>query len=100
MGVFTAWMVAAGLQTYRDVKVQHRVPLPSEYVASGVLFGALALLDGPTQGIAGVVAWGFIIALVLQAGGPSQLVQNGPPGKIGKLASGDVAAPAKGAGNG
>lgn len=77
MGVLTAWALAVGIQVYRDVAKAHQAPLPSEFVASGAIFGLLGLLDGPTRGTAGVVAWGLLFAIVLQAGGPSELVNNG-----------------------
>lgn len=77
MGVLTAWALAVGIQIYRDIHVEARPPLPSEFVASGAIFGVLGILDGPTQGTAGVIAWGFLIAIVLQAGGPAELVNNG-----------------------
>lgn len=77
MGVLTAWAVAAGIQIYRDVKENHQPPLPSEFIASGAIFGVLGLLDAPTRGTAGVIAWGLLLAIVLQAGGPSKLVTGG-----------------------
>jgi hypothetical protein len=77
MGSLTAWALAASLQVYRDVRYQSRPPVPSEFVASAAWFGILAVLDDPTQGVAGLVAWGTLIALVLEAGGPLQLVTSG-----------------------
>ncbi len=73
MGVLTAWMVAIGLQTTRALKAD-RAPLPSEFVASGAWFGALALLDGVMAPVGGVIAWGTLFALLIQAGSPSALV--------------------------
>lgn len=73
MGVFTAWVVAIGLQTVRDFR-QARAPLPSEYVASGAWFGALALVDGVLPPVGGLVAWGTLLALGYQAAsGPGGL---------------------------
>ncbi len=86
MGVLTAWALAAGIQVYRDIAKLHRTPYPSEFLASGAVFGALALLDGPTQGVAGVVAWGFLLAVTLQAGGPQQLIAGGSKLPVAKAA--------------
>lgn len=68
MGVFSAWVVAIGLQTVRDVR-NDTAPLPSEYVASGVWFGALALVDGFLSPVGSLVAWGTLAALAYQAAG-------------------------------
>lgn len=73
MGTFLAWFTAIGLQTFRDVRVEHRAPIPSEFVASGALFGALTLLSGFDDGLAAVLAWGFLVAIALEAGGPVAL---------------------------
>ncbi len=74
MGVFSAWAVAVGLQVFRDVR-QGVVPLPSEFVASGAVFGALALVGQipDAEGFAGALAWGYLVALALEAG-PKALV--------------------------
>lgn len=100
MGVFTAWFVAIGLQTIRDVKVEHHAPMPSEFVASGAIFGALSLLGGieGAEGLAGVLAWGILIALALKAGGPSALAsgQGATPAPPKVVAAGAKPAPKSG----
>lgn len=68
MGVMTAWGTAILFQTVRDVRGEHRPPFPSEFVASGLLFGGLAIIGTAEPGLAGVIAWGILIALALQPG--------------------------------
>jgi|SRR5215831_9771833 len=82
-----AWLTLVAFQTIRDVKVQHRAPLPSEYVASSAFFLLLALFAGSSENrarVATLVGWGIVIAIVLQAGGPAQLINNGAGGTVGK----------------
>lgn len=79
----------------RDVKYGNpaHAPLPSEYVASGLWFGALALVDGFARPIGSLVAWGTIVALVFQVetaasstGHPfTDFVSNGAPAPTGTL---------------
>ncbi len=89
MGVFMAWFLAAGIQTVRDIR-SHRVPVPSEYVASGAWFGLWAVIGSGSEGaakFAGLVSWGTLIAITLQAGGPKGLVDQGVPGPVGGWAT-------------
>ena len=94
MGVLMAWFAAIGLQTVRDVKYGDppHAPLPSEYVASGLWFGAWALVDGFARPVGSLVAWGTLLALFLQveaAGGTghpfTDFVSNGAPAPVGTL---------------
>lgn len=77
MGALTAWLAAAGLQVYRDIHNEHRPPMPGEFVGSAVLFGSLAVLSTVNSQLAGTLAWGFLLSVALQAGGPQQLMANG-----------------------
>jgi hypothetical protein len=77
MGVLTAWAGAAVIQIYRDVVHFGQAPLPSEFVASGAIFGLLSIPSGGIARPAGFVAWGILLAIILQAGGPSKLISQG-----------------------
>lgn len=81
MGAFSAWAVAIGVITYRDVKAG-RAPLPSEFVASGAVFAALAALDQAAHPLGGALAWGFLLAIFLQVG-PKALVGTPNPAAPG-----------------
>lgn len=83
-----AWLTVVGFQTMRDVRIQHRAPLPSEYVASSAIFALLALGSGnsPERArVATAVAWGFVVAVVIVSGGPAKLLKDGAPGPLGIL---------------
>jgi hypothetical protein len=83
-----AWLTLVTFQVVRDVKVQHRAPLPSEFVASSAFFVILALIAGGSDDrarVATVLAWGIVIAIVLQAGGPANLINNGAGQPLGKF---------------
>lgn len=108
MGVFSAWAVAIGLQVYRDTKAG-RVPLPSEFVASGAVFGLFAGVTGAapsSAGFMGALSWGFLAALFLQVG-PAALVATTNPvapgttqGAQGKSGLGGKGRSGQGAGGG
>jgi hypothetical protein len=66
MGVFSAWALAIGLQTLRDVRQGH-APLPSEFVASGVAFGTFSVVGQAAPGVGAALSWGLLVAIALQA---------------------------------
>jgi hypothetical protein len=77
-GVLSAWLVEVGLITYRDLKAGstntiNGLPLPADYVATFVVFGALgALAEVPAaRNFAGITAWGFVLASVLNLVDPT-----------------------------
>jgi hypothetical protein len=92
MGVLLAWFIVAGVQTVRDVRYQGRAPIPAEYVASGMLYGALAVLSSVNQRLATALAWGFLFAVTLEAGGPRELVSGGFPRPLARYFSPGVSA--------
>lgn len=63
--LFAAWAVEVGIITVSDLVDHHRPPLPSELLASFVIFGALAGLSGPAPKAAAVTGWGLVIATLL-----------------------------------
>lgn len=65
--VLAAWTVEAGLISVRDLAQYKRLPLPSEFLATFIVFGALAALGGTSSGRrpAGAVAWGLVIATAI-----------------------------------
>jgi hypothetical protein len=66
VSTFLPWMLAAGIITVRDIRGGH-MPVPSEYVASGALFAGLSVLGSSQPELAGVLAWGVLIAIALAA---------------------------------
>lgn len=67
MNTLLPWALAIGVVTVRDVRVYSRPPVPSEFVATGVLFGALTVLAQAQPQLAGVLAWGMLLAITLKA---------------------------------
>lgn len=70
MGVISAWMAELIIITLRDVKKGSTnsvagFPLPADYLASFVIYGALGALPPAASTFAGVTAWGFTIATFL-----------------------------------
>lgn len=63
-GMLTAWMAEAGIVTWRAFHRDHRPPLPSEYIATFVIFGALGLLTEVPNGSApaAAIGWGLVLA--------------------------------------
>jgi hypothetical protein len=68
--VFTAWLVELGVIAVRDLTTEKRLPLPSELLASGVIFGALGgMAASPTFGNAAkATAWGLVLATLIASG--------------------------------
>lgn len=62
-----AWAVEIGLITINDLGRNRRLPLPSEFLATFIVFGALTAIGGnPTaRRPAGLVAWGLVIATAI-----------------------------------
>lgn len=75
-GVTTAWIVQLGIITYRDMKKGATnniagLPLPADYLASFAIFGVLGLIPGDAAKVAGVAAWGFVVATFLNLFDPT-----------------------------
>ncbi len=80
-GIFLAFLVEVGLITYRDIagsatqKQGHTInglPLPSDYLAAVMLFGALGLVpkDSGAAKVATLLGWGFVNATAVGPSGP------------------------------
>jgi len=78
MGVLAAWLVEIGLITWRDLtnktdKAEHAInglPLPADYLATFLVFGALGLVPKDNQGAsraATLAAWAFVVATYVNA---------------------------------
>lgn len=63
--VIIAWLVGTGLMTYKDVKKNHRPPLPAELLAESGLFVLLGMLAEAQPKLASTLAWGFDLAAFL-----------------------------------
>lgn len=61
-------------------------PLPSAYTAPIIVYGALALVPGQGQRIAGMIGWGFVVATLLNLWDPSGKV-NAPGSQLAPGAS-------------
>lgn len=63
--IILAWLVGTGIMTYKDVKKNHRPPLPAELLAESGLFVMLGILGEKAPALAGTLAWGFDAAAFL-----------------------------------
>lgn len=84
-GLTLAFLVEVGIITYRDIAkadaASHRVaglPLPADYIAAGLLYGALgfAPAGGPAR-VASLFGWGIVIATYMNLWSPSSPLQVG-----------------------
>lgn len=73
------WALSVGVVTVRDVRVYGRPPVPGEFVATGVLFGALTILSQANPQLAGVLAWGMLAAITLKAASTGGLTTRRTP---------------------
>ena len=76
MGLLLAWMVEVGIITWRDLTGKaknHTVagfPIPADYVATFVIFGALGFVPKGNVGAsrtAALVGWAYVIATYMNA---------------------------------
>lgn len=76
--VLIPWVLEAGIVTYRSAKdgtsntnpIAH-LPLPSEYVATFIVFGACAALPASLSRVGVTFAWGIVIATLLNLWDPT-----------------------------
>lgn len=61
----------------------YAMPLPSEYTAVVIVFGALHFLEGPEPRVAGLIAWGLVLATFLNLWQPSSQSLTGLGAKKG-----------------
>lgn len=64
-----AWLVEVGIISVRDLAGPKRPPLPSELLATFVIFGGLGAISGSSTARqpAAAVAWGIVVATLLSA---------------------------------
>lgn len=67
--VMLAWMVEVGIISVRDFVAVKRPPLPSELLASFVVFGGLGILSESStlRGPVNATAWGIVVATLLSS---------------------------------
>src|SRR5208282_6328290 len=99
--LLTAWLVEMGLITYRGAKqgkfaqnpIPH-LPLPSEYVATFIIYGALGLVPEGGQRAAAAFGWGLVVATFLNLWDPTTLSNPGGAAVIGGPSTKGSATPA------
>ena len=73
-GIFLAWLVEVGIITWRDLTGKAKnhtvagLPIPADYVATFVIFGALGLVPKDNVGAsrtATLTAWAYVVATYL-----------------------------------
>lgn len=62
-----AWGVEVGIITLRDLTGPRRLPLPSEILATFIVFGGLSVIGGSPSGRrpAAAIGWGLVVATLL-----------------------------------
>ncbi len=88
--LLTAWLVEIGLITYRGAKqgryvnnpISH-LALPSEYTATFVVYGGLALVPGAGKPVAAAFGWGIVVATLLNLWDPATVGNKGGVAVIG-----------------
>lgn len=78
-GLLGAFVAQLGIISYRSVRIERRAPLPAEFLAAFVVYGALSVLAGPAPRTAGVTGWGLVIATGLNIVDPTNPLQASPP---------------------
>lgn len=70
-GVLTAALTEAAIVTYRDVKQEKILPLPSSYTSVAVVYGLLALFPDSAAPFPALVGWGLVVATLLNLWNPA-----------------------------
>jgi hypothetical protein len=70
-GLLAAALAETVLISYRDVKQNHILPLPSNYVSVAVVYGALGLLPDSASNVSAAVGWGLVLATFLNLWKPA-----------------------------
>jgi hypothetical protein len=81
MSVLAAAAAEVVLVTYRDVKngtnlvnpIPH-LPMPSQLVSVGLVYGVLALFPDNASTLASLIGWGFVVATLLNVFTPASQV--------------------------
>lgn len=89
-GVLGAWVAEMVLITYRGARrgtsasnpIPH-LPLPSEYVATFIIYGALTFVPGRGAPVASAFGWGIVVATLLNLWDPATVGNAGGPAVIG-----------------
>jgi len=88
MNVTAPWLAEMILITYRSAKqdtagklgIQRPIahlPLPSEYIATFVIYGALSFVPGEGERIASLVGWGIALATLFNLWDPTTVGNKG-----------------------
>ena len=73
-GIFLAWIVEVGIITWRDLTGKAKnhtvsgMPIPADYVATFIIFGALGMVPKDNVGAsrtATLTAWAYVVATYL-----------------------------------
>lgn len=83
--ILAPWLTEVAVVTYRALKqdkqggaplpISH-LPVPSTYVSTFVVYGALSLFSGQTWAV--LAAWGFVVATLLNLWTPGGTVAKSP----------------------
>ena len=87
-GLLLAALVEASLISWRDLSKQKVLPLPSDYVAVAILYGALGLLPAKAAPTASLIGWGIVLATFLNLFDPTQPTKLIFPGQAAQATSG------------
>jgi hypothetical protein len=64
-GILTPAFLAVGIVSFRSVTSSQRIPYPYEFLSVAVIYGGAGLLAELDSRLGAVVAWGYLVALVL-----------------------------------
>ena len=70
-GLLSAALAETAIIAYRDVKSLKALPLPSDFAAVAIIYGALGLFPESASGFAATVGWGLVLATFLNLWNPA-----------------------------
>lgn len=63
--ILLPWFVEVGLISWRTVRRDARAPLPSELLATAVIFGTFSVVGNSYPQLGATLGWGMVIATAL-----------------------------------
>jgi hypothetical protein len=79
--LIAAFVAELGIITWRDLHKQKILPIPSDYAAAALIFGAFGLVGEASPKVAAWLGWGIVLATFLELWDPTNPTNiSGTPG--------------------
>lgn len=77
-GLLLAALVEAGIISWRDLSQEKVLPMPSDFVAVAIYFGALGLFPASAAPLPALLGWGMVLATFMRLPFTGLVFPSGP----------------------